>query len=160
MPRIKIVRTGGKVAFNPDPAAVNLNDRVFWLNDDTEDHQISLTGQKLKPGDTSSAVQITANQDYHCEFHPQETGSITVAVGIRIVRTGGKVAFNPDPATVNANNKVFWFNDDTVDHQISLAPELLKPGEYSSAVLITENQAYSCLLHPDEKGSITIAGVA
>jgi plastocyanin len=77
MPRIKVVRTGGKVVFDPDPAAINFNDRVFWLNDDTEDHQISLTGELLKPGATSSEVQITANQDYHCELHTDEKGSIT-----------------------------------------------------------------------------------
>lgn len=76
---------------------------------------------------------------------------------IKIVRTGGKVVFEPDPATVNKTDRVFWLNDDNVEHEICLTPgEVLKPGDTSSEVLITEDTTYWVVGHPDEKGSITI----
>jgi plastocyanin len=58
MAEIKIVPGQGRAAFSPDPVAIAKNTRVFWLNDDNQNHQISLTGEVLKPGETSSEVVL------------------------------------------------------------------------------------------------------
>jgi plastocyanin len=76
MAEIKIVPGQGRAVFSPDPVAIAKNTRVFWLNDDNQNHQISLTGEVLKPGETSSEVVITADRTYSCMLHPNETGTI------------------------------------------------------------------------------------
>jgi len=78
MPRIKIVTSGSKAAFAPANMVIPVNQKVFWLNEDAEDHQISLTGEILKHGDTSSEVVITDNRTYFCMLHAGETGNITI----------------------------------------------------------------------------------
>lgn len=76
MARIRIVAGQGGAKFSPDPLTITKNGRVFWLNEDNQDHQISLTGELIKPGETSSEVAITANRTYSCMLHPNETGTI------------------------------------------------------------------------------------
>jgi hypothetical protein len=78
MTKIDIVRKGTKVNFTPKDAVVPRNDSVFWHNADSVAHQISLNGQIVPPGQTSSEVLITANRVYSCLLHSGETGSITI----------------------------------------------------------------------------------
>lgn len=74
---------------------------------------------------------------------------------IRIVPGQGGATFSPDPAAIPKNDSVFWLNEDSQNHQISLTDEVIPPGQTSSPVVITHTQSYSCLLHPNEKGTIT-----
>jgi plastocyanin len=78
MPRIRIVQDGGKAVFEPATMVIPVNERVFWLNDDNQEHLISLTGETLNPGKTSSEVVITARRTYSCFLHPEETGTIEI----------------------------------------------------------------------------------
>lgn len=80
MPRILIERKNGKVVFTPDPTQIPVNERVFWVNDDNEKHQISLTGEVLNPGDSSDEVVITGDRTYKCLLHEGEEGSITITI--------------------------------------------------------------------------------
>lgn len=77
---------------------------------------------------------------------------------IRIVRTGGQVAFTPVDLRIPKNEEVFWLNEDNVPHQISLTGEIIAPGQTSAEIIITGSQGYSCTLHPEEKGTITTEG--
>jgi plastocyanin len=77
-PRILIERKNGTLVFTPNPLQIPLNERVFWVNDDTDTHQINLTGEELKRGSSSSDVIITGDRNYFCMLHPTETGAIKI----------------------------------------------------------------------------------
>ena len=79
MPRIKIVAKGkSKAAFDPAEMVIPVEQKVFWLNDDTKKHQVSLTGEILEPGETSSEVVITGDRSYFCMLHEGEKGTIKI----------------------------------------------------------------------------------
>ena len=65
----------------------------------------------------------------------------------------------PSPATILWGNSVFWFNEDTATHHVSLCPAPVLPGDTTSDVVITQAHEYKCLLHFDgEVGVIDIEG--
>jgi|ERR1043165_4203338 plastocyanin len=76
--RIRITRKAGKVVFEPADLVIPKNESVFWLNEDSEEHQINLTGEVLQQNETSSAVMITADREYFCMRHSKEKGKITI----------------------------------------------------------------------------------
>lgn len=78
MPRIDIVPNGAKAEFAPQDLNVPKNEAVFWHNADSVTHQISLNGQIVPPGQTTSEVLITGNRTYFCLLHPEETGAINI----------------------------------------------------------------------------------
>jgi plastocyanin len=78
--RIRITQKAGAVVFEPANLVIPKNESVFWLNEDTEEHQINLTEEVLKKNETSTAVVITADREYFCMKHPQEKGKITIQV--------------------------------------------------------------------------------
>jgi plastocyanin len=78
--RIRITRNAGAVVFEPAVLVVPKNESVFWLNDDTEEHQINMTEEVLGKNDTSSPVRITGDRDYFCMKHPEEKGKIKIQV--------------------------------------------------------------------------------
>jgi plastocyanin len=67
-----------KAAFDPAEMLIARNDRVFWFNGDTQTHEISLTGETLKPGETSDPVVITGDTVYSCTLHKGEKGTIKI----------------------------------------------------------------------------------
>ena len=64
--------------FEPADLVIPKNESVFWLNEDSEEHQINLTGEVLQQNETSSAVMITADREYFCMRHSKEKGKITI----------------------------------------------------------------------------------
>jgi plastocyanin len=86
---------------------------------------------------------------------------------IDIIRTdSGAIAFDPNPVQVLSGDTVFWANlDPQEEHKISLqrpdSPKIARkaegtPADTSEDVIVRAATDYSCTLHPEEKGKITI----
>jgi plastocyanin len=80
-------------------------------------------------------------------------------VTITITGQGGRLAFNPNPATVSPGQLVVFKNNDTVAHRVTLddasvqTPEI-PPGATSAPVAmgINGSKTYHCTIHPGMVG--------
>jgi len=80
-------------------------------------------------------------------------------VTIAITGQGGKLAFNPNPATVNAGQLVVFKNNDVVAHHVILDDGTVQtadipPGGTSAAVAMgtSGSKSYHCSIHPGMVG--------
>lgn len=171
----------GTGTFSPSPLQAKGGDTVAWTNNDVIQHwPTPKTGpawfnQAINPNATSPLVPVS-NTDYFCKIHPNETGSIQVAVAPQLkeltIVPGGSLP----SAQVNGNDSVFWLNNTTQNHQLvynsptgpvpwGQPPTPLSPRTTSSQVLFpnpstaTQVYNYSCTIHPSEKGTITVKKV-
>lgn len=84
-------------------------------------------------------------------------GGTQTPVTISITGQGGKLAFNPNPATVAPGQMVVFKNNDTVAHRVTLddgtiqTPDIA-PGATSAPVAIGSNKSYHCTIHPGMVG--------
>ena len=80
-------------------------------------------------------------------------------VTITITGQGGRLAFNPNPATVSPGQLVVFKNNDTVSHHVTLddgtvqTPDI-PPGATSAPVAmgISGSKTYHCTIHPGMVG--------
>ena len=82
---ITIVAENGTMSFSPDPAIVNVGQRVAWRNSAGAIHTATQNGGSfdtgtLNSGATSAAVTMSAagSFGYHCSLHPAMVGTLTV----------------------------------------------------------------------------------
>lgn len=84
-------------------------------------------------------------------------GGTQTPVTITITGQGGRLAFNPNPATVAPGQMVVYKNNDTVAHRVTLddgtiqTPDIA-PGATSAPVAIGSNKSYHCTIHPGMVG--------
>jgi plastocyanin len=103
---IKIVQAGNRAAFQPDPAGVQVGDRIHWDNKTNNDHQVEMTDRSFQtdniPGGAVSNPGYIANADisYRCLIHPQEQG--TIAIVPAVVMAAAVVPAAPVPAPSGA----------------------------------------------------------
>ncbi len=86
-------------------------------------------------------------------------GGAQTTVTITITGQGGKLAFNPNPATVAAGQLVVFKNADAVVHHVilddgSVQTADILPGQTSAAVSMGTNgsKSYHCTIHPGMVG--------
>lgn len=86
-------------------------------------------------------------------------GGTPTTVTITITGQGGKLAFNPNPATVAAGQLVVFKNNDTVVHHVvlddgSLQTPDIAPGSTSAPVAMgtSGSKTYHCAIHPGMVG--------
>jgi len=86
-------------------------------------------------------------------------GATPTTVTITITGQNGKLAFNPNPATVAAGQLVVFKNNDTVAHHVILDDGTMQtadiaPGATSAAVAMgtSGSKTYHCLIHPGMVG--------
>lgn len=86
-------------------------------------------------------------------------GGTQTTVTISITGQGGKLAFNPNPATVTAGQLVVFKNNDTVTHHVILDDSTIQtgdiaPGASSAAVAMgtSGSKTYHCTIHPGMVG--------
>jgi plastocyanin len=79
----------------------------------------------------------------------------TTTVTITITGQNGRLAFNPNPATVSAGQLVVFKNNDVVAHHVilddgSVQTADIAPGATSAAVAMgtAGSKTYHCMLHP------------
>lgn len=165
--------------FVPQAATVNQNESVVWNNSDSQGHQPAPDG---KPPTTWFADPIGAGEvsgpiafpnagtvSYSCAVPGHtESGSIIVPHLVTIAAiSGGTAAFVPGSLSVKLSDSVEWNNTDTQPHQP--APDSGKPADWfadpipantlSAAVVFSTAGSipYHCVLHPTEKGTITVS---
>ena len=84
-------------------------------------------------------------------------GGTQTPVTINITGQGGRLAFNPNPATVAPGQMVVFKNNDTVAHHVTMddgtiqTPDIA-PGATSAPVAIGNNKSYHCTIHPGMVG--------
>jgi plastocyanin len=86
-------------------------------------------------------------------------GTPPTTVTITITGQGGRLAFNPNPATVSAGQLVVFKNNDTVSHHVTLddgsaqTPDI-GPGATSAPVAmgVSGSKTYHCTIHPGMVG--------
>ena len=86
-------------------------------------------------------------------------GGSQTTVTINITGQGGKLAFNPNPATVGAGQLVVFKNNDVVVHHVilddgSVQTADIPPGGTSAAVAMgtSGSATYHCMIHPGMVG--------
>lgn len=179
------VQTG--TGFSPQNVQTQYNtttaigDAVFWANEDQNTahwpyptsgpnagQQTAWLDQEI-PGNNESTqlnLDVIGSYDYQCWYHHNETGTILVANQCAIGPTGtGTSAFAPSALAISSGSSVSWQNADSSAHQP--APDSgpdnawfaqpIQPGEISAAVQVTQSGGYHCVLHPSEKGTITVS---
>ena len=88
---------------------------------------------------------------------PSTGGGAATPLTITITGQGGKLAFNPNPATVAPGQQVMFKNNDLVPHHVMLddgrtqTPDI-PAGGTSAAVTIGDNKSYHCTIHPEMVG--------
>jgi len=82
---ITITGMNGSQSFSPSPTTVRVGQRVAWRNADNVAHTATANGGAFSTGSiaagaTSDAVtmSVAGSFDYHCQFHPSMTGTLTV----------------------------------------------------------------------------------
>jgi plastocyanin len=87
------------------------------------------------------------------------SGGTQTTVTITITGQNGKLAFNPNPASVDKGQLVVFKNNDTVTHHImlddgSLQTTDIAPGATSAAVAMgtSGSSTYHCTIHPGMVG--------
>jgi plastocyanin len=91
-------------------------------------------------------------------------GGALPTVTITITGQGGKLAFNPNPATISQGQMVVFKNNDIVAHHVMLddgtvqTPDIA-PGATSAALAMGLNGAltYHCTIHPGMVGGFNVA---
>jgi plastocyanin len=104
-------------AFDPNPISVDPGTMVTWVNEDTDPHTVtaddgSFDSGILNPGDSYSVTfDGSGTLGYHCNIHPDMTGSVDVGgtSGSDPTSTEGT---NTDP-TQPANDSTQTTNDPT-----------------------------------------------
>jgi plastocyanin len=94
-------------------------------------------------------------------------GGVTgTTVTVNITGQGGRLAFNPNPATVSQGQLVAFKNNDVVAHHImlddgSLQTADIAPGATSAAVAMgtSGSMTYHCTIHPGMVGGFNGAEV-
>lgn len=73
------------VGFDPKSQSANVGDTMFWFNEDRDtQHQIVWNninwGAPIEPQCPSQTLSIdaTGTYEYHCAFHDDESGTLTV----------------------------------------------------------------------------------
>ena len=86
-------------------------------------------------------------------------GSNNATVTVTITGQGGKLAFNPNPATVNPGQLVVFKNNDSVPHHVILDDGTIQTadipaGGTSAAVAMgtSGSKSYHCTIHPGMVG--------
>jgi len=94
------------------------------------------------------------------------TGGQAATVTINITGQGGRLAFSPNPATVNAGQLVVFKNNDTVAHRVTLddgtvqTPEIPAGGTSAPVAMGTAgSKTYHCSIHPGMVGGFNGAEV-
>jgi len=88
MRSIKIVQAGNRAVFQPDPAGVQVGDRIHWNNTTNNDHQVQMTDgtfetDNIPAGAVSNPGFIAAGEaSYRCLIHPQEQGTIQIVPAV------------------------------------------------------------------------------
>ena len=82
---ITIIAENGNMSFNPNPATVNVGQRVSWRNSASALHTATQNGGSWDTGSINSGAtspsftMVTAGTfDYHCSLHPAMVGTLTV----------------------------------------------------------------------------------
>lgn len=84
--QITIAGSVGTAAFDPNPLSAQVGDQIIWANNDLRPHKIivddgTLTGLvvgDLLPGASSAPFSLTTpTANFHCEYHPSMTGTIS-----------------------------------------------------------------------------------
>lgn len=81
---------------------------------------------------------------------------------IKIVGLGNGAAFQPDPSSVQAGDRVHWNNETNEDHWLERVPtgfltNNIPAGEVSNPGFVAnEGISYRCRFHPQEQGTIAI----
>ena len=82
---ISIVAENGNMSFSPEPAVVNVGQRVAWRNAAGAIHTAtqnsgSFDTGSLNSGSTSAPITMTTagTFSYHCALHPAMVGTLTV----------------------------------------------------------------------------------
>ena len=91
--------------------------------------------------------------------NPPPSGGGSTTVTITITGQGGRLAFFPTPATVQAGQLVVFKNNDVVAHHVSLddmtvqTPDIA-PGATSAPVAmgLSGSKTYHCTIHPGMVG--------
>jgi plastocyanin len=91
--------------------------------------------------------------------NPPPSGGGSTTVTITITGQGGRLAFFPNPATVQAGQLVVFKNNDVVAHHVSLddmtvqTPDIA-PGATSAPVAmgLSGSKTYHCTIHPGMVG--------
>jgi plastocyanin len=97
--------------------------------------------------------------------NPGAGGSSNPAtVTIAITGQGGKLAFNPNPATVAPGQLVVFKNNDSVTHHVILDDGSgqtadIPGGATSAPIAIGANKSYHCTMHPGMVGGFNGADV-
>ena len=84
-------------------------------------------------------------------------GGASTPLTITITGKGGKLAFDPNPATVANGQQVVFKNNDVVAHHVMLddgrtqTPDI-PAGGTSAPVTIGDSKAYRCTIHPEMVG--------
>jgi plastocyanin len=173
---IKISSESQPSAFTPNPEVIQPNDSVFWFNETDDTHQPAPDGgadnqwvkQPIASGKGCSQVVFQKNGafPYHCATHPnvaREKGTITVSNLIEIRRDNG-VDITFDALTVAPGSYVNWANRDNqgLQHQpVSAAfavPAPIDPQTRSAPIQVKTAGTfdYTCKLHANEKGTLTV----
>ena len=91
--------------------------------------------------------------------NPPPAGGGSTTVTITITGQGGRLAFNPNPASVSPGQLVVFKNNDVVSHHVMLddgtvqTPDIA-PGATSAPVAMGVNgsRTYHCTIHPGMVG--------
>src|SRR3954453_1706334 len=80
---------------------------------------------------------------------------------ITIVQAGNRAAFQPDPAGVQAGDRIHWNNETNNDHEVQVSDGFVTDNIPAGAVsnpgyLASAGVSYRCLIHPQEQGTIQI----
>jgi hypothetical protein len=82
---------------------------------------------------------------------------------IKIVQVGNLATFQPDPAGVQASDRIHWNNETNNDHQVQVSDgfvtDIIPAGAVSNPgypAPANVGVSYRCLVHPQEQGTIQI----
>lgn len=94
------------LAFNPNSVTVNVGDTVTWTNDDDVDHTVTSDSAAWNVAGLGPTGQFTfefitaGTYTYHCDIHPEMTGTVVVEEAVASPTTAGQTASTPQaPAT-------------------------------------------------------------
>lgn len=89
---------------------------------------------------------------------PSQSPAVTAAAAIQIV--GGEDAFSPDSAEVRQGGLVYWFNGDSVTHDVVMDDGSFDSGTLASGSssdrIVASSGSYHCSLHPGEVATISV----
>jgi plastocyanin len=154
----------------PDNTDVEKGDTVVWTNRMNMCHTVTAddggfdSGVLGKDQSFSQTFDALGSIGYHCEIHPNMTGTIT------ITQPGPKthsieitaMAF-PDDIAIAVGDTVVWTNRMNMNHTVTA-----DNGEFDSGVL-GQNQSFSkvfnsvgtftyqCQIHPDMTGKVSVS---